>query len=62
MDILQATKSYERWMRERNTIVESRQVGIVLKDLRRKKSNWLASAAKQMAKAISSEWHDYKKS
>jgi hypothetical protein len=62
MDILQATKSYERWMRERTTIVESRQVGIVLKDLRRKKSNWLASAAMQMAKAISSEWHDYKKS
>jgi len=39
-----------------------RQVGNVLKDLRRKKSNWLVSAAKQMAKAMSSEWHDYKKS
>jgi hypothetical protein len=39
-----------------------RVVGNVLKDLRRKKSNWLVSAAKQMAKAMSSEWHDYKKS
>jgi hypothetical protein len=39
-----------------------RQVGNVLRDLRKRKSNWLISAAKQMAKAIEAEWRDYKKS
>jgi len=39
-----------------------RQILNVLKDLGRRKPNWLVSAAKQMAKAMSSEWRDYKKS
>jgi len=39
-----------------------RQVRNVLKDMSRRKSNWLVTAAKQMAKAMSSEWHDYKRS
>ena len=34
----------------------------VLKDSSRRKSNWLISAAKRMAKAMDSEWRDYKKS
>jgi hypothetical protein len=39
-----------------------RRIVNVLKDLGRRRSNWLVSAAKQMAKAMSSEWRDYKKS
>ena len=39
-----------------------RQVRNVLKDLGRRKSNWLVTAAKQMAKAMAKEWRDYKKS
>lgn len=39
-----------------------RQVKHVLKDLRKRKSNWLVSAAKQMAKAMAAEWRAYKKS
>jgi hypothetical protein len=38
-----------------------RQIGNILKDLRRRKSNWLRSAAKEMAKAIEREWREYKK-
>ncbi|MFY9532349.1 MAG: hypothetical protein WAR24_25890, partial [Candidatus Acidiferrales bacterium] len=37
------------------------QITNVLKDLRRRKSNWLRSAAKDMAKAIEREWKEYKK-
>jgi Uncharacterized protein conserved in bacteria (DUF2252) len=39
-----------------------RQIGSVLKDLRQRKSNWLISAAKKMAKAMTAEWRDYRKS
>ena len=39
----------------------ARQVKNILKDLRRRKSNWLRSAAKYMAKVIEQEWKDYKK-
>jgi hypothetical protein len=38
-----------------------RSVGSILKDLRKKKPNWLRSAAKQMAKAMEQEWKKYKK-
>ena len=40
----------------------SRQVRNILKDLRRRKSNWLRVAAKDMAKAIEGEWKEYRKS
>ena len=36
-----------------------RQTNNILKDLRRRKANWLRSAAKDMAKAIEREWRDY---
>jgi hypothetical protein len=39
-----------------------RQVGNTLKDLRQRRSKWLFSAAKKMAKAIEAEWRDYKDS
>ena len=39
-----------------------RQTVNVLKDFGRRNSNWLVPAAKQMAKAMASEWRDYKKS
>ena len=31
----------------------------ILKDLRRRKANWLRSAAKDMAKAMEREWKEY---
>jgi len=31
-----------------------------LKDLRKRKPNWLRSAAKEMAKAVEGEWKQYK--
>jgi hypothetical protein len=34
----------------------------ILKDLRRRKSNWLQAASKAMAKAIEKDWKNYKKS
>ncbi len=37
------------------------QVKAVLRHLQRQKSNWLRSAAKKMAKAIESDWKDYRK-
>jgi hypothetical protein len=40
----------------------SRQVRNILKDLRRRKSNWLRVAAKDMAKATEGEWKEYRKS
>jgi hypothetical protein len=39
-----------------------RQVKGILKDLQRRKANWLRSAGKYMAKAIEKEWKDYRKS
>ena len=39
-----------------------RQAGNILKDLRQRKSKWLFSSAKKMAKAIETEWRDYKDS
>ncbi len=38
-----------------------RQIRRVLADLRRRKANWLRSAAKEMAKATEREWKEYKK-
>jgi Uncharacterized protein conserved in bacteria (DUF2252) len=38
-----------------------KSVGNILKDLRKKKPNWLRSAAKDMAKAMEREWKKYKK-
>lgn len=34
----------------------------IVKDLRRRKSNWLRSAAKEMAKTMEREWKEYRKS
>lgn len=39
-----------------------RQIKSVLRDLHRRKPNWLRSAGKKMAKAIEKEWKDYRKS
>jgi hypothetical protein len=39
-----------------------RAVNKILKDLRRRKSDWLHSAAKDMAKAMEREWKKYRKS
>jgi uncharacterized protein (DUF2252 family) len=39
-----------------------RQVKNILKDLRARKSNWLRSSAKNMAKATTREWKDFKRS
>ena len=39
-----------------------RQVANILKDLRRRESNWLRSAARDMAKAMESEWKRYRNS
>ena len=39
-----------------------RAVNNILKDLRRKKADWLRLAAKAMAKAVEREWKKYKKS
>jgi hypothetical protein len=39
-----------------------RQVANILRDLRRRKSNWLRSAAKDMAKAMEGDWKKYKNS
>ena len=36
-----------------------RQTKNILKDLRRRKANWLRSAAKDMAKAMERDWKDY---
>jgi hypothetical protein len=36
-----------------------RQAKIILEDMRRRKANWLRSAAKNMAKAIERDWKDY---
>jgi hypothetical protein len=38
-----------------------RAVRHILRDLRRRKGNWLRSAAKQMAKAMEGEWKEYAK-
>jgi hypothetical protein len=38
-----------------------RQAKIILKDMRRRKANWLRSAAKDMAKAMERNWKDYAK-
>ncbi|MGH9730504.1 MAG: DUF2252 family protein [Candidatus Acidiferrales bacterium] len=38
-----------------------RQITNILNDLRRRKPDWLQSAAKKMAKAMKKEWKDYKK-
>jgi hypothetical protein len=40
----------------------TRQVRNVLKDISRKKANWLRNAAKQMARAVEKEWKEYKES
>jgi hypothetical protein len=34
----------------------------IAKDLRRRKSNWLRSAAKETAKTMEHEWKEYRKS
>jgi hypothetical protein len=39
-----------------------RQVADILKDLGRRKSNWLRSAARDMAKAMEGDWKGYKDS
>jgi hypothetical protein len=39
-----------------------RQVADILKDLGRRKSNWLRSAARDMAKAMEGDWKRYKDS
>ena len=39
-----------------------RAVRHILKDLRRRKGNWLRSAGKKMAKAVEGEWKEYAKS
>jgi hypothetical protein len=39
-----------------------RQVANILRDLRRRKSNWLRSAASDMAKAIEGDWKKYRNS
>jgi len=39
-----------------------RQVKNILKDLDRRKSDWLRSAAKEMAKALEKEWNEFRKS
>jgi hypothetical protein len=39
-----------------------RQVAGILRDLRRRKSNWLRSAARDMAKAMEGDWKRYKDS
>jgi len=39
-----------------------RQVKTILKDLHRRKSNWLRSAAKDLAKTMEREWKEYRKS
>jgi hypothetical protein len=36
-----------------------RQIINILRDLRRKKSNWLRSAARDMAKAMEGDWKKY---
>jgi hypothetical protein len=38
------------------------QVKGILKDLHRRKADWLRSAAKHMAKATEKEWKDYRRS
>jgi hypothetical protein len=39
-----------------------RQVANILRDLRRRKSNWLRSAARGMAKAMEGDWKKYRDS
>jgi hypothetical protein len=39
-----------------------RQVGRIQKDLRARKSNWLPTAAKEMARMVEKDWKDYRKS
>ena len=39
-----------------------RQVANILRDLQRRKSNWLRSAAKDMAKAMEDDWKKYRDS
>ena len=38
------------------------QIRKVLNDLERRKSTWLRTAAKQMAKTLEADWKDYKQS
>jgi len=40
----------------------SSQIRKVLNDLQRRKSTWLRTAAKQMAKALEADWKEYKQS
>ena len=51
-----------RWDRKRRIyILGSRgQSKNVLNDLRRRKRNWLRTAAKDMAKCVERDWKDYK--
>jgi hypothetical protein len=39
-----------------------RQVANILRDLRRRKSNWLRSAASDLAKAVEGDWKKYRNS
>jgi hypothetical protein len=39
-----------------------RQVGNILRDMRRRESNWLRSAARDMAKAMEGDWKRYRDS
>jgi hypothetical protein len=36
-----------------------RQIANILKDLQRRKSNWLRSAARDMAKAMENDWKKF---
>lgn len=36
------------------------QIKLVLRDLDKRKSNWLRDAAKDMAKVVEHEWRDFK--
>ena len=38
------------------------EIADILRDLRRRKSNWLRSAARDMAKAMEGDWKRYKDS
>jgi len=42
-----------------NVHLGSRHVANILKDMRRRKSNWLRSAAKDMAKVTERDWKKY---
>ena len=50
------------WMAWHNDLKPERQVANILRDLRRRKSNWLRSAARDMAKAMEGDWKKYRDS